>query len=298
MDVFAAASEALRTGRPAALVTVVEVGGSTPRSPGARMLVYADGTTAGTIGGGNIEYQVIGAALEALEQGCPTRFEAHLTRDLGMCCGGRMAVFIEPLETRDPFVVFGAGHVARATAPLLADLDFAVTVVDERPEQAESEAFPACEVVCADPLQWLERQPDDLRAFYLVVTHDHGLDQRIVERLLKRHCAWLGLIGSRPKVAKFLIRYKAAGLDESLFQRLSAPVGLDIGAETPKEIAVSIAAEVIRVRRGVQRDPLPLSAIPLPARGGDGKAVPPALRDDHDHEHDLDHAVEPAAEQD
>ncbi len=279
MDVFTAAAEAWRSGRPAALATVIAVGGSTPRASGARMLVYADGTIVGTIGGGNIEHQVIRAAIDAIRAGTPTRYEAHLTHDLGMCCGGQMAVFIDPIHGREPFVIFGAGHVARAAAPVLRDLGFAVTVVDERDEWAHPEAFPGCTVSVTDPLAWARAQRGGDDCYYLVTTHDHRLDQDLGEALLPLPCAWIGMIGARAKIAKFLVRWRAAGVDEALLGKLCGPVGLDIGAETPTEIAVAIAAEVIRVRRGVERPPLPLSeAHPLAARGGDGRATAPRFR--------------------
>lgn len=277
MDVFAAAAEAWRTGRRAALCTVIGVGGSAPRSAGARMLVHEDGTIVGTIGGGAIEHRVMKAAVEAIAGRRPVRFAVHLTHDLGMCCGGRMEVYIEPLQGREPFVIFGAGHVAAATAPLLAALDFDVTVVDARDELATAERFPGCTVLCVDPLATAEELAGGDASFWLVTTHDHKLDQDLVEVLLPKPCAWIGMIGSRAKVARFLVRYRAAGLDEALFRKLAAPVGLDIGAETPAEIAVSIAAEVVRVRRRVSRSVQPLSEEPLAARGGDGRAVPPAL---------------------
>jgi len=277
MDVFAAASDAWRTGRPAALATVISVGGSAPRASGARMLVYGDGSTVGSIGGGNVELQVIRIALEAIASGRPTRFQAHLTRDLGMCCGGAMEVFVEPLQVREPLVVFGGGHVALALAPLLRDLSFAVTVVDEREGFATPDRFPGCEVHQGDARQYARALEGDPGAFWLVVTHDHKLDQDIVETLLPKPCAWIGMIGSRTKVTKFLTRYEAADMDPVLFRKLSAPVGLDIGAETPAEIAVAIAAELIRIRRRSVRAPIPLSEIPIRARGGDGIAVAPAL---------------------
>lgn len=266
MNVFAAAAEAWRTGRQAAMATVLATGGSAPRDAGARMLVYADGTTVGTIGGGNVEHQVIRVALDALETGAPVRFEAHLTRDLGMCCGGRMEVYVEPLEVRTPVVMFGAGHVAVATAPVLQALDFAVTVVDARDEYANAERFPGCELRVTDPLAFARDLSPDPRAYRLVVTHDHKLDQDLGEVLLPKACAWFGMIGSKAKIAKFCVRWRAAGMDPALFQRLKAPVGLDIGAETPAEIAVAIAAEMIRVRRRSEAVPLPLSQTPLKAR--------------------------------
>ncbi len=241
------------------------------------MLVYADGTTLGTIGGGALEHRVHAEALEAIAVGAPRRFAAHLVRDLGMCCGGRTEVFIEPLRTKAPMVVFGAGHVAHALMPLLRALDFDVTIVDDRDDLATEERFAGARVVHADAAEYAESLDADPHAFWLVVTHDHALDQRIVESLLPRSCAWLGMIGSKAKVARFLVRFRAAGLDPALFRKLCAPVGLDIGAETPAEIAVSIAAELVRVRRGTNRVPQPLSEVPLEARGGDGKARAPAL---------------------
>ncbi len=243
------------------------------------MLVYQDGSSVGTIGGGEVEHRVVAAAQKAIETGHAERFKVHLTRDLGMCCGGLMEIYIEPLQIRVPFVIFGAGHIAAATVPLLTALDFDVTVVDERDELATTARFPGCTLHIGDPRAFAEALPENDAAHWLIVTHDHKLDQDLGEALLPKACAWIGMIGSRAKIAKFFIRYRAAGLDERLFLKLSAPVGLDIGAETPAEIAVAIAAELIRVRRGTDRAPIPLSQIPLPARGDDGKATPPAWKE-------------------
>jgi xanthine dehydrogenase accessory factor len=277
VNVLAAAADACRTGRRAALTTVIAVGGSAPRASGARMLVYVDGSSLGTIGGGELERRVVEVAVEAIAAGRPVRFLAHLTRDLGMCCGGEVEVYVEPLQVHEPLVIFGAGHVAQATAPVLCALDFDVTVVDDRDDFATPERFPGCAVHVGDPLAHASRITGSTQAYWLIVTHDHRLDQDLVEVLLPKPCAWLGMIGSRAKVAKFLIRLRAAGMDPVLFRKLCAPVGLDLGAETPAEIGVAIAAELVRVRRGTTREPSPLSAIPLPARGGDGIATAPAL---------------------
>ncbi len=268
MNVFSAAARAWRTGRRAAFATVVSVGGSTPRAAGARMLVYADGEIVGTVGGGELERQVTLQAIDVVRSGRPERFTAHLTRDLGMCCGGRMEVYIEPLQIRSPIVIFGAGHVAKAVAPVLVALDYAVTIVDGRDELATEHRFPGCTVEATDPLTFAESLPEDAEAHWLIVTHDHQLDQDLGQILLPRACAWIGMIGSRRKIASFLVRYRAAGMPEGLFAKLRAPVGLDLGAETPAEIAVAIAAELVRLRRGSTRSPVPLSEIPLKARGG------------------------------
>jgi xanthine dehydrogenase accessory factor len=177
-------------------------------------------------------------------------------------------------------VVFGAGHVAHALVPLLQTLDFDLTVVDDRDELLTAERFPGVRRELRPCDEVADELADDPRAAWLIVTHDHALDQRLVEALLPKQCAWLGMIGSKAKVARFLVRLRAAGVDEALFRKLCAPVGLDLGAETPAEIAVSIAAELVRVRRGCNRVPRPLSEVPLAARGGDGTALAPALSHD------------------
>jgi xanthine dehydrogenase accessory factor len=266
VNVFAAAADAVRTGRRAALATVVGVAGSAPRHGGARMLVYEDGSLVGTIGGGALEHRVVALALEVVAAGRPQRFEAHTVRDLGMCCGGRVEVYVEPLQVRIPIVVFGAGHVAHALAPLLHGLDFDVTIVDDRTELNTPERFPQSTRHLGDPRAFAEALGAAPDAYRLVVTHDHALDQDLVATLLPREAAWLGMIGSRGKVARFLVRYRAMGMDPHLFSRLRAPVGLDLGAETPAEIAVSIAAELVQVRRGSDRSAVPLSSLPLKAR--------------------------------
>lgn len=220
MDVFEATANAWRRGDRAVLATVVGVEGSAPRSAGARMLVLSDGTFVGTVGGGELEFRVLQAAHEVMHTGRPARLAVHLTRDLGMCCGGSMDVYLEPLEGRTPIVMFGGGHVAQATADVLGRLDFGITVVDERDEWANAGRFPGCTVVCGDPRAYAEALLGGPRQYWLVVTHDHRLDQDLVETLLPKPCAWLGMIGSRAKVAKFLIRYRAAGVDPALFPRL------------------------------------------------------------------------------
>jgi xanthine dehydrogenase accessory factor len=278
VKVLDAALAAMRAGAPAALVTVTRIGGSTPRSSGARMLVRADGSIVGTVGGGTFEHRVIGEALEAIRTGTPRTYAVHLTRDLGMCCGGAMEAFVEPLRVQEHLVVYGAGHVGTATARIAHALGFEVWVCDERDELATADRFPeGTRLVADDPRRHLDELPWGPHAYHLVVTHSHALDQDLLEQILPRPFAYVGMIGSRAKVAKFFLRFKAAGIDEELFRKVSAPVGLDIGAETPEEIAVAICAELVRVRRRAERPAGAMSEIPLEARGGDGRARPPAL---------------------
>ena len=276
-SVWTALTAAADRGQRVALATVIGVDGSAPRAAGARMVVWPDGRIEGTVGGGNFEHQVILAAVETLRTGEPRRWSVHLTRDLGMCCGGAMDVYIEPVEVEEDLVIYGAGHVARATAAVAHTLGFRVTIVDEREELATADRFPNARCLVTDPAKHAGALVPDHRTYILLTTHDHALDQALLQALIGGDWAWLGLIGSRAKLAKFFVRLRAGGVDEALFGRVSAPVGLDIGAETPGEIAVSIAAELVRVRRGATQAPSSLSERPLAARGGDGIARPPGL---------------------
>jgi xanthine dehydrogenase accessory factor len=263
---FAAAAAAVHAGQPSAWVSVIATSGSTPRGAGAHLWVSETGETVGTIGGGALEHTAIAAALDAIRLRQVLRKRVDLAHDLGMCCGGQVELYIEPLDHREAMILYGAGHVAHAVAPLACALDFRVTVVDAREEWATTDRFPGCTVHAVDPLAFVATEPDGPRVWRLIVTHDHALDQELGERLLPRPCAWLGMIGSRAKIARFFQRWQAAGVDPTLFDRLSAPVGLDLGAETPAEIAVAIAAEWVRIRRDTRRPPEPLSGAPLGLR--------------------------------
>lgn len=258
MEVLEAALHAAKAGLRCALVTVIESRGSAPRHAGARMLVRGDGTTAGTIGGGAVEQAAIARALEALEAGLPARHRWNLGPDLGMVCGGIMEVFIEPLLQRPTFYLFGAGHVAVPTAAILKTLGFQVVVVDERPTLATEDRFPGCQVVVQEPVSFAESLATTSSTWILIISHSHLLDERVLGHLAPREWAWLGLIGSRTKVRRFVQHLAEQGVPQSALDRLSTPVGLDLGAETPEEIAVSIAAEVVCRLRGHEGPVLPM----------------------------------------
>ncbi len=220
----------------------------------------------GTLGGGRVEHDVLREAALALVDGQTRRLDLRLAEDLGMCCGGRMEVYVEPIASRTPFLLFGAGHISAALAPLLHGLDFDVTVVDDRDALTTADRFPHATLRTDEPERFADAWAGDTRTFVLVVTHDHARDQAVAGSLLTKPAAWRGLVGSRAKVARFFERWTAAGADPATFGGLSAPVGLDVGAETPAEIAVAIAAEVLWVRRGAAREPGPLARRPNPAR--------------------------------
>jgi xanthine dehydrogenase accessory factor len=259
-------------GRRFVLLTVVEARGFTPQKPGGRMLLAEDGETAGTIGGGAIEHACLADARALLAEGGSTRMlRRQLTTELGMCCGGEMVVHLEVLEARPRLVVFGAGHVARPLVALAHACGFAVTVVDARPEWLTPERYPDAVRVARDP-EAVAREGDWGESdFAVVTTHDHALDQRVVQELLPRGLRFTGLIGSLAKQRKFALRLLARGFEEHQVARLRTPVGLAIGARTPEEIAVSIVAELVSVRRGAtpERGWLPPERVVARHRPGD-----------------------------
>ena len=239
---------------PAALCTVVATAGSTPRKAGASMVVLADGSALGrvegTVGGGAVEHQLRAVALEVIATTRPRTLEVALTKELGMCCGGTMTFFVEALRVRPPLILFGAGHVSQAICRVASTAGFDVVVADPREELLVSERFPdATELVDDYEGEDLARLPFGPDAFVVVATHDHQVDQDIVERVLAQPARFVALIGSQRKAMLTRDRCLNKGLDKDLVEKLRCPAGLDIGAETPEEIAVSVVAELVQVRR-------------------------------------------------
>ena len=238
-------------GRPFVVATVVESQGSTPQKPGSKMVVLPDGSLVGTVGGGAIELQIVQAARALFDEPAPTRvIETHLTHDLGMCCGGKMKVFLERHAAAARLWVFGAGHVGREVAALAKRVGFRVAVVDERSEWANRERFPdADELVLRNPADCARELPGGADCYFCITTHDHPLDQSCLEALLPKPSAYLGVIGSRRKAERFKMRLQAAGVPEAEMARVRSPMGVAINALTAAEIAVSIVAELVQVRR-------------------------------------------------
>jgi xanthine dehydrogenase accessory factor len=247
VDVFSELLRLRNERRACALCTVVRTSGSTPRKASARMIVTADGQVLGTIGGGRVEKEVSDAALALLAGGGGARLlRYHLTHELAMCCGGEMEVFVEPMVPEPPLVICGAGHVARALLPMVRAIGFLPIVVDdleELPPLPEAQQI----VDSFDVRDWKD-VPLDLGTYVVIVTRDHAQDQALLEQLAEKELAYLGLIGSRRKIEMFKQRLELRGVDRALWERVHAPIGLDIGAQTPEEIAVAIAAELIQVR--------------------------------------------------
>jgi xanthine dehydrogenase accessory factor len=263
--VLAAAAEALRRGEAAALVTVVRATGSTPQRAGAKMLVFADGRTVGTIGGGCYENDAFWKAREALESGRTALLHYELNDDFaqenGLICGGQMDVHIDPLSPTPHLYVVGAGHVGWHLARAAADADFHVHVVDDREKFANPERFPTAREIVVEPVgEWVHRADIPASAYVVVVTRGHKDDLTALRSLAARDLRYLGLIGSRAKVSRINDALLAEGMPLECLRRVHAPIGLDIGAVTPAEIAVSILAQLIAVRRGVDTSATSMAA--------------------------------------
>lgn len=249
-DVVQAVLDVLSNRKRAALATVVRASGSTPQQPGARLLLREDGSQLGTVGGGAIERVVVEALERAIESEQSELLIRDLAHDLGMCCGGRMEIFVEPIVPAPRLWLLGAGHVAKPTAALALTVGFEVRVVDEREELNTAVRFPGCELVLDDPTDALSRAPLDARDWVVIVTHDHQLDERALEAASASDARYVGLVGSRRKVFRLVQRVSQKRAGDVQFERIYAPVGLDIGAVTPEEIAVSIVAELVALRHG------------------------------------------------
>ena len=259
-EVFEALTAALDRGEDAALVTIVSAQGSTPQRVGAKMVVFPDGRTVGTIGGGCYENDAFWKAKEAIQSRKPQLVRYELNDDFaqenGLVCGGQMQVYIEPLEATARLYVIGAGHVGYHLARLAQTTGFRTHVLDDREKFANKERFPSAEEVIVDTIpEWLHRAEIPASAYVVIVTRGHTHDLDALRALAARDLRYLGLIGSKAKVKRIYDALLAEGMPPECLQRVHAPVGLDIGAVTPEEIAVSIVAELIAVRRGKMHDP-------------------------------------------
>jgi xanthine dehydrogenase accessory factor len=259
-EVFAALSDALQQGEEVALVTIVGSTGSTPQRVGAKMLVFADGRTVGTIGGGCYENDAFWKAREAIANRRPLSVKFELNDDFaqetGLVCGGQMEVFIEPVEPSPAVYVFGAGHVGYFVAKMAHEVGFRVHVIDDREKFANAERFgDGIDVMVEQIPTWIENHRLPPTAYAVIVTRGHTHDLDALRALTANPLRYLGLIGSKAKVKRIYDALLEEGVQPDSLREVHAPVGLDIGAITPQEIAVSILAELIAVRHGKIADP-------------------------------------------
>lgn len=245
--------------RPVALCTIVSVTGSAPRREGAHMLVFTDGSIQGTIGGGHLEKQVIADALACIDKGKPHLFKHDLLHRHNMCCGGSVQIFIEPIMPADRLYIFGAGHTGKALAELAVLCEFEVVVIDDRPEYIEQIQLPGVLKMPVSFSDALRTLPFDKHTFIAIMTYSHPIDRDILFYCLDKPNAYLGMIGSKRKVEVTKKMFREAGFqNEQTLKNVDMPMGLDIAAETPHEIAVSILAKLIDEKKRKLRESIDL----------------------------------------
>ena len=234
------------------LATITNVTGSSPRKIGAKMIVYPDSNISGTVGGGYFEKMVIDDCLKLIKSGTKHlhqkyNFSQSGENPTGMCCGGTADVFMEFYSGMNKLIIYGGGHVGKELAKLASNVGFQIMVVDDRDEVIET--FKTGISTFKTDSDYKTNLPEvDSNSYLAVVTRSHKTDQAIIEQLIEKDCKYIGMIGSKSKINKLFKHLKEIGIDDKYIKRVHAPIGLDINAEGPFEIAVSILAELIAVK--------------------------------------------------
>jgi xanthine dehydrogenase accessory factor len=254
MDIWEELVRLRRNGQKCAIATIIEARGSIPSYPSARILVREDGSMLGTVGGGCVEAEVWNAAREAIETEKPRKLTFNLGQDAaydnGLICGGQLDVYVEPILPQPGVFIFGAGHISKSLATVASLAGFRVTVVDDRENFASRERFPAADEVLAGEYETLfPALPVNESSYLIVVTRGHRDDMRVLRLAIGTPARYIAMIGSKRKVIGVIRELEKEGIPPAAFERIYAPMGLEIGAVTPEEIAVSVLAEMIAVRR-------------------------------------------------
>ncbi len=237
---------------PFALVTVTEVKGSTPRNCGSKMIVLPSGEIYGTIGGGRLEQIVIGQAKVCIEEKNTQKQSYHLAAYANQCCGGTMEVLIESLNNEADLIIFGAGHVGQAIADTMQGTPFKVHLVDERlgsHEKLLSKELPKSVLTYKE--NWKESVKqltfNAQNTYVVILTHSHELDEEILAEIINLDCKYLGMIGSQNKWNRFRSRLLKRGISPEAIARVHCPIGINIGGKAPKEVAISLGSELLRI---------------------------------------------------
>jgi xanthine dehydrogenase accessory factor len=263
MDIYTEICNLRRQGRRSALATIVNVRGSIPSAAAAKMLVRDDGSILGTIGGGCVENDVCKGAMEVMSDEKPRTFNFDLNQhpddDTGLVCGGSLQVFVEPIIPSPLLYIFGAGHVGFNIYRVALIAGFDVVVVDDRETFANRERFPDALDVQSGDMDTMMSQLDPPDSSYIaIVTRGHRHDMRVLRWAVDSKARYIGMIGSGRKVLTVFEQLEKEGIPHESFDRVYAPIGLQLGAVTPEEIAVAVVAELIAIRRHCE-DPLPHS---------------------------------------
>jgi xanthine dehydrogenase accessory factor len=253
MDLFEEIVKMRRAGRRGALATIVHTNGSIPSYESSRMLVRDDGTIAGTIGGGCVEADVWAAAKDVMQKESPRKMVFNLnneaTYDNGLICGGTVEIFVEPILPQPMLYLFGGGHVSTAVAKAASAAGFGVGVVDDREAFANAQRFPAAQEIHVSYAEAFEKIQPNASTYLVIVTRGHKDDMNVLAWAVRTDARYIGMIGSKRKVLSVYKALEKEGYRPEEFERVYAPMGLEIGALAPEEIAISIVAELIAVRR-------------------------------------------------
>ncbi|MCY4035866.1 MAG: XdhC/CoxI family protein [bacterium] len=264
MDVYEQLVEIRRSGEKCAVATIVEVAGSIPSFQSAKMLIRQDGSMVGNIGGGCTEDEVWQAARDVIDTEKPRMLQFNLGQeaayDNGLICGGQLNVYVEPVLPVPKALIFGAGHISKSLSRVATLAGFATTVIDNRDSYANRERFPeASEVVAAEYEDVFPSLACNDSTYAIIVTRGHKDDMRVLRWAAEQPLRYIGMIGSRRKTLEVVKQLRKEGVAMDSLSRIHAPMGLDIGAVTPEEIAVAVVAEMIRRRRGSRDGWGPLS---------------------------------------
>jgi xanthine dehydrogenase accessory factor len=254
MDVYDELFRLRRLGQKCALATIVQVNGSIPSYESAKLLVREDGSMVGTIGGGCVEAEVWNAAREVMETERPKHLNFSLGQDAaydnGLICGGQLSVFVEPVVPLPRVFIFGAGHISKSLSEVAAMAGFDSVVVDNREQFASRERFPdASEVYAEEYDEVFPKLPISDTSYVVIVTRGHRDDMRVLRHAVNTPARYIAMIGSKRKVLGVVKELEKDGIPHAAFERIFAPMGFDIGAITPEEIAIAVVAEMIAVRR-------------------------------------------------
>jgi xanthine dehydrogenase accessory factor len=259
MDVFEELIRLRNLGQKSALATIVQVKGSIPSFESAKLLVREDGSLVGTIGGGCVEAEVWNAAREVIATGKPRHMSFSLGQDAaydnGLICGGQLDVFVECVSPQPSVIIFGGGHISKSLAKVLEMAGFRVTVSDNRETYANRDRFPEAADVFAEEYEDLfPKLTVNESTFIVIVTRGHRDDMRVLRWAVGTPARYISMIGSKRKTISVVHELEKEGIPRSAFENIFAPMGLDIGAESPEEIAIAVVAEMIAVRRSPDAD--------------------------------------------
>jgi len=253
MDLFEEIVRMRKAGMRGALATIVHTNGSIPSYESSRMLVRDDGSIVGTIGGGCVEADVWAAAKEVMERESPRKMVFTLNNeasyDNGLICGGTLEVFVEPILPQPVAYIFGGGHISMALAKSASAAGFGIVVIDDREQFANKERFPMAQELYTSYEDAFARLLPNAASYLVIVTRGHRDDMRVLAWAVRTQARYIGMIGSKRKVISVNQALEKEGYAPEEFSRVYAPMGLEIGALSPEEIAISITAELVAVRR-------------------------------------------------